>query len=353
MYLFFLIMVRSLNQSYKKINKAKYLVAGQIIRFNQKYTIFSRSSWHPQIQKLKTRYQNRQIKLLKKNNPTDFSFRDASWTVANTLGSFAGFAQGNDGLYSWKQLKSSDENLDLNKKPEKIQRPNLEEITKKVKSAAKFFGASLVGITKINPLWIYSRSYNRSNQQNQTLNLPKNCKFAIVLGIEMDYNKINSSPLEASTATGLAYSKMPFITSMLAQMIRNLGYKALPCGNDTALSIPLAIDAGLGELGRNGLLITPQFGPRIRLCKVITNLPLIPDQPIDFGLDKYCKTCNQCFIKCPAKAINENKTTKSTTISNNPGIMKYPVNAEKCYTHWSNQGIDCSICIKVCPFNKT
>ena len=73
----------------------------------------------------------------------------------------------------------------------------------------------------------------------------------------MDHDKINSTILEASTATGLVYSKMPFVTSTLAQMIRNLGYNALPCGNDTALSIPLAIDAGLGQLGKNGLLITP------------------------------------------------------------------------------------------------
>ena len=168
----------------------------------------------------------------------------------------------------------------------------------------------------------------------------------------MDQDKINSSPLDASTATGIGYSKMSFVTSMLAQLIRNLGYKALPCGNDTALSIPLAVDAGLGKLGRNGLLITPQFGPRIRLCKVITNLPLIPDPPIDFGLHEYCKTCNECLIKCPANAISDAETSKSITISNNPGIMKWPINGEKCYEHWSRQGIDCSICIKVCPFNK-
>jgi Pyruvate/2-oxoacid:ferredoxin oxidoreductase delta subunit len=304
------------------------------------------------MQKLKRKYQNKRIKLLrKKNKLAEFALRDASWTVANTLGTFAGFSQGNSGLYSWKQLASPDENLDK-KEEQKIQAQQLEKISEKVKSAAKFFGASIVGITRLNPLWIYSHSYNRSNEQNQTLNLPKSYKFAVIMGIEMDHNKINSLPLDASTATGLGYSKMSFVTSLLAQFIRNLGYKALPCGNDTALSIPIAIDAGLGELGRNGLLITPQFGPRIRLCKVITDLPLKPDPPIDFGLREYCKTCNECFKKCPAKAISKNKTTKSTTISNSPGIMKYSVNGEKCYEHWSKQGIDCSICIKVCPYNK-
>jgi len=326
---------------------------GQITRFNQKFTIFSRSTWDPPLQKLKKEYQNRRNKLLrKKNKLVEFAIRDASWTMANTLGTFAGFAQGNSGLYSWKRLDSPDENLDNNEELGKIEAINLEKISEKVKSTAKFFGANLVGIARLNPMWVYSHSYNRSNGQNHSLNLPKSYKFVVVMGSEMDHDKINSSPLDASTATGLGYSKMSFATSLLAQFIRNLGYKALPCGNDTALSIPLAIDAGLGELGRNGLLITPQFGPRIRLSKVITDLPLIPDPPIDFGLHEYCKTCNKCFIQCPAKAINEKETAKTTTISNSPGIMKYPVNGEKCYEFWSRQGIDCSICIKVCPFNK-
>jgi ferredoxin len=346
-------MVKLLNRSYQNIYKPKYLVTGKITRFNQKYTIFSRSSWDPKFQKLKRKYQNKRIKLLrKKDKLAEFALRDASWTVANTLGTFAGFAQGNNGLYSWKQLDSPDENLDISKELEKIRVYNLEKISEKVKSTAIFFGANLVGITRLNPLWVYSHSYNRSNGENQTLDLPKSYKFAVIMGIEMNYNKINSSPLEASAATGLGYSKMSFVTSLLAQFIRNLGYKALPCGNDTALSIPLAIDAGLGELGRNGLLITPQFGPRIRLCKVLTDLPLISDPPIDFGLYEYCKTCNKCLIKCPAKAISKNETAKSTTIYNSSGIMKYPVIGEKCYEHWSKQGIDCSICIKVCPFNK-
>jgi len=94
------------------------------------------------------------------------------------------------------------------------------------------------------------------------------------MAIEMDYGKFPTSDVGMSAATGLGYSKMAFVSSLLAQFVRNIGYQALPCGNDTALSIPLAVDAGLGELGRNGLLITPQFGPRVRLCKVFTDLPL-------------------------------------------------------------------------------
>ena len=52
----------------------------------------------------------------------------------------------------------------------------------------------------------------------------------------------------------------------MAQFLHHLGYKAIPCGNDTAVSIPYAIQAGSGELGRNGLLIIPEYGPHVRVC---------------------------------------------------------------------------------------
>ena len=72
----------------------------------------------------------------------------------------------------------------------------------------------------------------------------------------------------------------------IAQYIRNLGYQAIPSMNDTALAIPYALEAGLGEYGRHGLLITPEFGPRLRLGKIFTNLPLERDRPTSFGVEK-------------------------------------------------------------------
>jgi epoxyqueuosine reductase QueG len=90
---------------------------------------------------------------------------------------------------------------------------------------------------------------------------------------------------------------MAFTIACLGEFIRNLGYRAIQCGNDTALSIPLAIDAGIGALGRNGLLITPEYGPRVRICKVYTDLPLISNNPNLNFIEKLAKTCKNCF-KC-------------------------------------------------------
>ena len=74
---------------------------------------------------------------------------------------------------------------------------------------------------------------------------------------------------------GQGYSMMVYTANLMAAFIRGLGYKAIPCGNDTALSIPLAMAAGLGEWSRMGLLVTEKFGPRVRLCKVFTDMPAI------------------------------------------------------------------------------
>ncbi len=155
---------------------------------------------------------------------------------------------------------------------------------------------------------------------------------------------------------------MSFLSPSLAKFIASLGYKAIACGNDTTLSVPLAVDAGLGQLGRFGALITPEFGPRVRLCKVITDLPLVPTDPIDFGVTEFCDICQKCAEYCPAQAILYGKRThKSRIASTNPGLLKWPLDGEKCLRFWYMNGaktekgmyhIDCYQCINVCPFNK-
>lgn len=119
-----------------------------------------------------------------------------------------------------------------------------------------------------------------------------------------------------------------------------------------ALSVPLAIDAGLGELGRNGLLITPEYGPCVRLCKLFTDLPLEPDKPIEFDVTDFCNQCDNCAAACEADAI-QSEIEPSFTVacpSNNPGILRWAVNHDKCYSFWIENGGDCSSCIAVCPF---
>lgn len=223
--------------------------------------------------------------------------------------------------------------------------------TKEVKNISKIFGATQVGITKVNPLWVYSYDL-----YGNKINIPKNCKYAIVMTIKMDPSLIKESPNFISCAeTGFVYSKIAFCISCVAEFIRYLGYDAIPMGNDTALSIPLAIDAGLGELGRNGLLITDKNGPCVRICKVFTDLPLNIDKPIEFGVKSFCRSCGKCAEACEAEAIQfeKNPSFKTSSKSNSRGILRWAVDYDKCYKFWIENGGDCSNCIAACPYFPT
>jgi len=113
------------------------------------------------------------------------------------------------------------------------------------------------------------------------------------------------------------------------------------------------IDAGLGELARNGLLITPTFGPGVRLTKVFKDLPLIADKPVEFGVWDFCMRCEKGAQKCSSQSIMYGKpTAKPINISNREGLLRWPVNAETCLAFWAANGTDCSNCISTCPFNK-
>jgi len=263
-------------------------------------------------------------------------------------GGYFGHLQGVAGLYSWDDPVVA----------EQFPVSDPAEATALIKSMARFYGADLVGVCEINPMWVYSNYFDRATGGYGPLEIPY--RYAVVMGIEMDFAGIRQSPgFPASAATARAYSNMAEISSKLARYIRGLGYPAVPSGNDTTQSIPLAIDAGLGELGRLGLLLTPEFGARQRICKVYTSLPLVPDRPIDFGMQRFCETCQACAHACPVQAIPRGERSyELTSISNRPGILRWHVNVGKCFQFWVANGgsldglSDCANCVGACPWSQ-
>ncbi|MFO8110614.1 MAG: reductive dehalogenase [Thermoplasmata archaeon] len=219
-----------------------------------------------------------------------------------------------------------------------------------VKETAMIYGACKAGITEVNEDWLYSH-----NIRGEPVETPKEFKNAIVMLIEMDRGPLKSSPsMKMGVENGLSYSKMAFVIGCMAQFIRGLGYRAIPMGNDTALSIPLAVQAGLGELGRNGLLITPEWGARVKICKVFTDLPLAHDEPQNFGITEFCKGCKRCAETCEVDAISMDDEPSYDTVSksNNQGIKRWAVDVDRCYKFWVTNGGDCSTCIGECVFSK-
>ncbi|MHA2363777.1 MAG: 4Fe-4S binding protein [Candidatus Hodarchaeales archaeon] len=257
------------------------------------------------------------------------------------------------------KIENKEITQNITKKKEKLNERTFDDIdpnesTKWIKKVAKFYGADLVGIAPFDTRWIYTE-----NTPDERYDYQAEFTSAIVLAVEMDLDAINTSPkMPSGMATGLGYSKSAFVRTLLTNFIKNLGYQAIPAGNQVGLSVPLSINAGLGGYGRTGLLITKKYGSRVRLAKILTDLPLIHDQP-DYkfikSVERFCKSCMTCAKKCPSVSVSFDKepSYKTYSKSNNPGINKWYVNVDTCYLFWVENSGDCSNCISDCEYNRT
>jgi reductive dehalogenase len=225
------------------------------------------------------------------------------------------------------------------------------KLTMFVKKAAVHFGANLVGIAPLDRRWIYSNSYNTETKQHKALHIPEEYKFVIVKAYGSGYDMRKYFPTYINTWSSVGQRQM-LGSAFLASVIQGLGFKTIDSSfDDIGLAIPHAMQAGLGQLGRMGMLITPQFGANVRLGQIITDMPLIPDQPIDFGVTEFCNACKKCAETCPSHSITRApRSTEPITISSVANELKWQFNAETC--HINGYKKPCQICISVCPFTK-
>lgn len=320
--------------------------------YNQKNDIFNRAMWDDTIDPkaffVSYDITNYKPKKAKGFNHWDFALRNASWHLTDVVGEMKLDSEGRvEGFTDYYSIQTPGP-------PEQANLPTPAITTKRIKQVARFLGAGSVGVCEIDRRWVYSHHFNRKSGEAQELDFPASLKYAIVLILPMDYQLGKTFPSALSGATtGLGYATSLNCANMLAQFITNLGYEAIASLNDTALSIPMAIEAGLGEYGRHGLLITPEFGPNVRIAKVFTDLPLEVDQIKEFGVKAFCEICRKCANSCPPRAISqEAPSTEAPNFSSFSGIRKWTVNAEKCFKFWVKMNTDCAICIRVCPYNK-
>jgi epoxyqueuosine reductase len=140
----------------------------------------------------------------------------------------------------------------------------------------------------------------------------------------------------------------------LARFLEDLGYRTIPIPaaypriNKELMGVfshrHAAVLAGLGEIGLNNLLITPQFGPRVRLMSVVTEVLLEPDQPYKKSLcRKQQKECGKICVKsCPVGALSpDGEINKDLCLRYQEQIMP-----------WSAVELRCGMCLGVCPIGK-
>lgn len=206
-------------------------------------------------------------------------------------------------------------------------------MAKDVKSRAVEFGAGTVGITAMTAQATY---------RGGTINYPT----AIVVLLPMDSEEMAYvTTNRAGAETMRAYMEISRTVISLAEHIRSLGWRARAyCEGADLLHIPLAIDAGLGQLGKHGSLICKEYGSGMRIATVLTDLPLALDSPIDIAVDDLCIGCRRCTLDCPVDAIGDSKEMVR-------GEEKWYVDFDKCAPYFTAT-VGCGICIEVCPWTK-
>jgi Pyruvate/2-oxoacid:ferredoxin oxidoreductase delta subunit len=199
--------------------------------------------------------------------------------------------------------------------------------------------ADAVGITPMDPLYVF---------EGYAIDEPT----VIILALAHNYERLKQVPSDETNGVGIAdvgdqYARGTRSSFALANWIRSHGYtaKAFPGPMaDALLLIPAAVDAGLGELGKHGSLISPQFGAGVRLAGVTTDMPLVMTSAEPFGADEFCKNCQVCTKACPPGAISEQKQIVR-------GVERWYVDFDKCIPAFTELS-GCAICIADCPWTR-
>jgi epoxyqueuosine reductase len=215
-----------------------------------------------------------------------------------------------------------------------------------LKSFGYFLGADIMGIGPLSQSAVYTYDV-----RNRRIEAPY--KYAIVFGVrknEMTLTASNGWDDIMDSCSIQAYQRLALQTEQVAAYLRQLGFDAEPTVMDRYLTVmpQLILEAGLGEVCRMGIVLNPFLGCNFKAAAVLTNMELEVDEPIDFGLQEYCRSCTICADHCPNRAL----TKGSQTIYH--GYSTWLQNMETCgKMHIQNvEGCVCGRCTKVCPWHR-
>jgi ferredoxin len=217
--------------------------------------------------------------------------------------------------------------------PQRVEVSDPAEMAQQIKAKAMELGASMVGICRLQPHMI-----------DLGEDVPH--EFVIVACVAEDYGKVVHGANAVEEEAMRTYAKCTEIATDLVAYIRNLGYPALAHhnGGSAVRAIPILYQVGFGELGRHGSLINEKYGASFRPGFVTTDLPLVEDQPREFGVQAFCMNCNVCQLNCPGDAIPKEHVMTH-------GIKRWLIDLEKCYPYSRLRDEYCHLCVDVCPYN--
>jgi reductive dehalogenase len=221
-----------------------------------------------------------------------------------------------------------------------------QEVARFVRTWALKMGAVSVGVTRLEDEHLYTH-VGRGDEYGQPVH--REHEYAIAFTVEMARDMVAPAPKSPITMeSAQRYMHAAVIAVQVAAFVRALGHPARAHidGNYRVVCPLVARDAGLGEIGRMGLLMTPQLGPRVRLGVVTTSLPLPVDgRRYDGTMIDFCARCSKCADICPSSAIPLGDRATSD------GVKRWQIDSEACYTLWTKLGTDCGRCVAVCPYS--
>ena len=223
------------------------------------------------------------------------------------------------------------------------------DMAHRIKELGLALGAAVVRIGPLNPNWIYTTRGQGKTDPHWGEPVDLTHKSAISMAFRQDYARMaNSSGPASAVEVGKAYTQMATAAVSMALAIAQMGYpvRAHHLRNYLILQVPVAIDAGMGELGRNGYVVNRDLGTNFRLVTVTTDLPMTYDKPVDFGLQAFCENCKLCATSCPAQSIS----TGDKVIRR--GVKVWDIDEVKCLRFWGTNGVSCSVCQTSCPWSK-
>jgi ferredoxin len=207
-------------------------------------------------------------------------------------------------------------------------------ITQDIRACAEELGLSAVGFARYDPKYTFTEYATGGDES------------VIVCVLEQPWAATQTAPSGRSERSAFqTYSRLNALVARLAGHIQDLGYRARPQNfAGESIQIHYGVQAGLGQLGLNGQLLTPAAGSRARLALIETNAPVVPGSPVDYGIHAICDRCQACVRRCPVGAIPKRRRPHR-------GVIKAAIKPERCFpvvVH--NHG--CAICMKVCPVQR-
>jgi len=308
-------------------------------RLDERDTMFSRAALEPGTEAFETHYRRR---------PEQRAVDDA-WRAR------PGLLAAESSLYDRLQFEAADASF---RTVEALQsrvegEPAADRHTLPAAEASAFLcgwvrklGALDVGVCALRPEHLYHTG-GRGDRRDQAVDCEHT--WAVAFTVPMDKHALDHAPAgPVVMESAQQYLAAGAIAVQLAEWVIGLGWPARAHidGNYLVCCPLVARDAGLGEIGRMGLLMTPGQGPRVRLAVVTCDLPL-EASPVrhDPTVEDFCRICEKCADVCPSNAI----------ASGEPPLAgeghRWQIDQEACFGLWCEVGTDCGRCVQSCPYS--